>query len=260
MIVALIAIILLVLITFTAHGRGSLTKGESFLSKAVAPIQKTLYSGTQYIRNFFGSIVEIGSLKETNEELEEEINELKKKQVELDTLKSENERLKKLLNFHQENPQYDYIVANIVSIDPEVWFDVFVIDKGSTDGIKKNMPVCVKEGLVGKVVEVGRNTAKVFAISDTGSVVNGVVSRTGNYIRIQGNSNSTLEGYVDPDVQLIPGDMIVTSSLGKVFPENLMIGEVESIEKQSGMLEKKVNIVPAADFQKIKEVLILKQK
>lgn len=260
MIVALIAIILLVLITFTAHGRESLTKGESFLSKAVAPIQRTLYSGTQYIKNFFGSIIEIGGLRDTNEKLEEEINELKKKQVELDTLKSENERLKKLLNFQQENPQYDYIAADIVSIDPEVWFDVFVIDKGLADGVQKNMPICVKEGLVGKVIEVGRNTAKVLAISDTGSVVNGVVSRTGNYVRIQGNSDSTLEGYVDPKAKLVPGDMIVTSGLEKIFPENLMIGEVESIEKQSGMLEKKVNIVPAVDFQKIKEVLILKKK
>ncbi|WP_213818479.1 rod shape-determining protein MreC [Garciella nitratireducens] len=260
MIVLIITIILLILIAFTAQGRERLSKGESFVSRAVVPVQKTLYSITYHIKNFFGSITEVSSLRDTNEKLQKEIIELKKNQVELETLKSENERLKKLLNFQKKNSQYNYITAEIVSIDPEVWFDVFIIDKGFSDGIQKNMPICVEEGLVGKVIEVGENTSKILAISDTGNMVNGEIARTGDYIRIQGNGNSTLEGYVDPDVQLIPGDMIITSGLGNVFPENLIIGEVKSIEKQPGMLEKKVNIVPAVDLKQLKEVLILKKK
>lgn len=260
MIVAMVTIILLVLIVSTAQGRSYVTKAEGLISRAIAPVQKTLYTGTQYIKNFFGSISEIGTLKETNQELEEEIADLKKQQVKLNNLDNENERLKDLLDFQKENPQYEYIAADIVSIDPEVWFNVFVIDKGAEDGVEKNMAICVQEGLVGKVIEVADSTSKVLAISDPSSMVNGVISRTGDHIRMQGNTYSSVDGYVAPDAQLIPGDIIVTSGLGGVFPEDIILGEVESVEKKEGMLEKEVNIVPAVDFQQLKEVLILKKK
>ena len=138
----------------------------------MVPVQKTIFTGSQYVKNFFSSIIEIGTLKETNKVLKEEIKILKQQQVEFEAIKNENERLIKLLNYQKSNPQYDYSIAKIVSIDPEVWFNVFIIDKGSQDGITKNSAVCVSEGLVGKVVEVASGTSKVLAITDTGSMIN----------------------------------------------------------------------------------------
>jgi rod shape-determining protein MreC len=260
MIVTFVAIILIILISFTSQGRETVSSVEGLISKAMVPVQKTIFTGSQYVKNFFGSIIEIGTLKETNKELEEEVKVLKQQQVDLETIKNENERLTSLLNYQKNNPQYDYIVADIVSIDPEVWFNVFVIDKGSKDGIQKNMAVSISEGLVGKVVEVASGTSKVLAISDIGSMVNGVSSRTGDYIRIQGSIDKTLEGFIDPDAKLIPGDIIVTSGLGGIYPDNIIIGEVESVIKEEGMLEKTVIISPAVDFKQLNEVFILKKK
>ena len=260
MIVTFVTIILIILISFTSKGRESVSYVEGFISRAMVPVQKTIYTGSQYVKNFFGSIIEIGTLKQSNKELEEEIKLLRQQQVELEVIRNENKRLVDLLNYQKNNPQYDYIVADIVSIDPEVWFDIFVINKGSRDGIEKNMAVSVSEGLVGKVMEVASDTSKVLAISDTGSMINGMSSRTGDYIRIQGNIENTLEGLVAPDVKLIPGDLIVTSGLGGIYPDNIIIGEVESVVKKEGMLEKTVIITSAVDFQQLNEVLVLKKK
>jgi len=260
MIVALITIILISLISFTSQGREKVSSIEGLISKAMVPVQKTIFTGSQYVKNFFSSIIEIGTLKETNKVLKEEIKILKQQQVEFEAIKNENERLIKLLNYQKSNPQYDYSIAKIVSIDPEVWFNVFIIDKGSQDGITKNSAVCVSEGLVGKVVEVASGTSKVLAITDTGSMINGVSSRTGDYIRIQGSTGSTLEGFVVPEAKLIPGDIIVTSGLGGIYPENIIIGEVEEVKKKVGMLEKTVVINPAVDFHQLKEVIVFKKK
>ena len=104
MIVALVTIILIISISFTSKGRDTVTYVEGLLSSAMAPIQKTLYRSTQYVKNFFGGIIEIGTLREKNQILEEEIKKLKEQQVELDILMDENERLSKLLNF-QKNRQ-----------------------------------------------------------------------------------------------------------------------------------------------------------
>src|SRR5699024_230145 len=134
---AIVTIILLVLIISTFQGRNHITNAESLIHRTIAPVQKTLYTGSQYIKNFLGSISEIGSIKETNQKLEDEITDLKKQQVKFDNLENDNVRLKSLLDFQRENPQYDYLTANIVSIDPEVWFNVFIIDKGAQDGVER---------------------------------------------------------------------------------------------------------------------------
>lgn len=260
MIVTFVAIILIILISFTSQGRKAVSSVEGLISRAMVPVQKTLFTGSQYAKNFFSSLMEIGTLKENNRELEEEVKVLKQQQVDLETIKNENERLTELLNYQKNNPQYDYIVADIVAIDPEVWFNIFVIDKGSNHGIEKNMAVVISDGLVGKVVEVASGTSKILAISDTSSMINGVSSRTGDYIRIQGNIENTLEGFIAPDAKLIPGDLIVTSGLGGIYPDNIIIGEVESVIKEEGMLEKTVIINPAVDFRQLNEVFILKKK
>lgn len=260
MIVALATIILLIFIGFTSGGRNQVTYVEGLISKSIAPVQKVLYSGSRYVHNFFTSIFEIGTLKETNKELQKEISELKQKQASLEDIQNENTRLSKLLDYQKANPQYDYIVADIVAVDPEVWFNVFTIDKGSDDGLKRNMPVVVSEGLVGKIVEVSKDTAKVLSISDASSMVNGIASRTGDYIRIKGNVDTVLEGNITPDVKLMPGDLIVTSGMGGIFPEGIMIGEVESVTKEKGLLEKSVMMKPAVEFKKLNEVLVLKKK
>ncbi len=260
MIVALVTIILIISISYTSKGRDTVTFVEGFISRSMAPIQRTLYRGTQHVKNFFGGIMEIGSLKERNQHLEEEIKKLKEQQVELEILRNENERLSKLLNFQKNNRQFDTIIADIVSIDPEAWFNVFVINKGSKDGIEKDMPVAVSEGLVGKIIEVASNTSKVLAISDTSSMVNGLCTRTGDYMRVQGTVSNSLDGFVNPDASLIPGDLVVTSGLGGIYPQNIIIGEVERVEKKEGMLEKRVIIQPAVDFQQLNEVLVLKKK
>ena len=111
------------------------------------------------------------------------------------------------------------------------------------------------EGLVGKVVEVASGTSKVLAIIDR-KRINGM-SRTGDYIRIQG-TGSTLEGFVVPEVKLIW--IYCNIRVSGIYPENIIIGEVEEVKKKVGMLEKTVVINPAVDFHQLKEVIVFKKK
>lgn len=266
MIVALIAIILIVIIGITNSERLKITAIERFIGNVFSPVQKVVFSIGKNISDFFVSIKDLFSLKEENEELKLKILKLEEENRMYEDLIGKSEYLineKKLL----DNTNYNLISAQVVGKEPGNWFHRFTIDKGMKDGIEKGDTVIqaveingeiVQEGVVGRVVEVGDNWAKVVSIIDENNNISFKVIRTQDGGILSGSIDGVLSGYMfDSKADIMKGDKLFSSGLGGIYVEDLYIGEIINVIKESEDLAKRIEVEPAVDFKKIYKVYII---
>ncbi|WP_026893750.1 rod shape-determining protein MreC [Clostridiisalibacter paucivorans] len=266
MIVTGVAIILLVIIGISSHNRGKTFFIENKFVNIITPIQKVVYNFGESISNNIESLRNLGNLKEENERLKKEIVSLKENNRILDNVVSkydflENEAVLK------KNSNYTFVDAQVTAKDSGNWFNNFVIDKGANDGIKKDDVVVqgvkidgniVKEGLVGRVIEVGDNWSKVLSIIDIRSNISFKVIRTQDNGVVSGEMDNQMEGFLfDEKADIVKGDKLVTSGLGEVFIPDMYIGVVSKIEKKNDELIKNIIVEPAIDFKKINDVFVI---
>lgn len=266
MIVTGVAIILLVIIGISSHNRGKTFFIENKFVNIITPIQKVVYNFGESISNNIESLRNLGNLKEENERLKKEIVSLKENNRILDNVVSkydflENEAVLK------KNSNYTFVDAQVTAKDSGNWFNNFVIDKGANDGIKKDDVVVqgvkidgniVKEGLIGRVIEVGDNWSKVLSIIDIRSNISFKVIRTQDNGVVSGEMDNQMEGFLfDEKADIVKGDKLVTSGLGEVFIPDMYIGVVSKIEKKNDELIKNIIVEPAIDFKKINDVFVI---
>lgn len=231
----------------------------SSVNMLAAPIQRIIYNSSLYIYTFYNDILDIGSLRAENELYQEEILTLTEQLKDYELTKTENENLREMLNFQLSSPEYEHISADIVSIDPDTGFSLFTINKGSQDGIEEGMTVVFGDGLVGKIDEVSSTTSKVVSITDQIAIFNGQDTSTGDYIRITGGEDNILIGQVAHDAAVNVGDIVVTSGIAEVYPQGIIVGTIESIEEESGLMEKSLTISSNVDFNSLSMVMVLKE-
>ena len=190
-----------------------------------------------------------------NSIIEKNINEALKKEV---------EELKNTLELNKTLTDYKPINATVLSRNKSYWFNTMTIDKGKKAGIKKNMAVVTKNGLIGKVSRVSRNSSEVKLItSDDINFKVSVAIRTGDR-----DSYAILNGY-DPKTNLIKvtgvdkttpvndGDVVTTSGLGEMFPTGIYIGKVEKQESDKYDLTKTLYVKTTQDFSNVHYVTVL---
>lgn len=253
-----IAVALIAAMAYSYGGGRDVTKPESFAGSIFAPVQKTLYKTGNYISNFIRSIKEIGTLRETNNKLQNEVEKLKKDNIKLQELINENQRLKQALEFKDKNSEIVTKSATIIGKNPGNWFNTFNIDIGTNEGIKPGMAVLDEKGnMIGEVTNVGSNWSKVLSIVDRDSSVSAIDIRTRDNGIVRGDSNGGLIMiYLPLDAELIEGDIITTSDMSK-FPKGLIIGKVLKVTKEPGSLLKQAVIKPSADFERLEYVLVV---
>lgn len=239
---ALIVIILLVISLSIDNDNGFILKDVSmFIEKIVMlPITKDNKVNTK------SYIIE----KNNNEELKKEIVELKK-----------------ALELNKTLTEYDPVNATILSRNKSYWFNTLTIDKGKNSGIKKNMAVITKDGLIGKISKVSHNSSEVKLItSDDVNFKVSVAIKTPS-----GDSYAVLNGYdkeknlikvtgIDKTTSINKGDIVLTSGLGEMFPAGIYIGTVEEIESDKYNLSKIVYIKTSQNFNDVHYVTVLKVK
>lgn len=263
-IIIILSIVFIVFVGLTASKKDRVNIFEGVVGNVLSPVQKYLYIGGQRISNLFGFIGDISTIKNENESLKEKNLDLQNQLVDYETIKQENDRLRQMLNFQEENKEYKYtyVGANVIGNGSGNWYDMFIIDKGSNQGIKKSYPVVTGDGLVGQVVNVGANWSEVLSIVDEKSRVSGTVSRTGAQGMVQGTSDYSGEKncrmlYLPADSEVKQGDNVVTSQLSKFFPKNIKIGIVLNVESDSTDFTKTVTVKPSVDFTKLQEVFVI---
>jgi rod shape-determining protein MreC len=163
-----------------------------------------------------------------------------------------------LLDLARSQPEYQYLGARVIGLDPSPFLHYVIIDKGSDHGLRRGMPVVTSEGLVGRVAAVLSGAARVQLITDPASSVN---------VRLQPSEvDATLRGsltgdlgleLIPQDVEVLPGNLILTSGLGGNYPPNILIGQVSSVRQRATDLFQSASVQPAVDFARTSIVLVI---
>ncbi len=185
--------------------------------------------------------------------LQEEVNSLTEAQL-------ENVRLRKLLGMKEDMEQkWQMIPANIIARDTENWFRSVTIDRGTVDGLKKDLVVINQDGLVGRVISVTRNTAEVLLILDREGAVGCLVQLTRTPGIVEGLGTSGLLRMIDfpYDAEVKENQVVLTSGLGGVYPSGLRIGFITQVKLEPNGLMKQAIVKSFVDFNRLEEVLVL---
>ncbi len=193
----------------------------------------------------------------TLSELQDQIDELQARNVELEEAEQTAVRLQELLDL-QDTYSLQSTAANVISSSTDSWTSTITIDKGSTSGLEVGMPVTSATGVIGQIIEVSATTSTVRLLTDESSSVSAMIQST----RSQGMLVGSATGEVtltlistSEDVEV--GDTVVTSGLGGVFPKGLAIGTVTSVESSSGSLYLDITVELFASSGSYEEVLVI---
>lgn len=203
----------------------------------------------------WGFIIEIGTLRTENQRLTAEVARLREENARLRPDAQENTRLRSLLGFKQQQP-YRSLAARIVGRDPSQWFSTVLVDRGASDGVQRDDPVITSDGVVGHVVERGGSWARVLLVADPRSAVSVVLDRSREVGVVLGQGATLLKvTYLSRDADVRPGDLVVTSGLGPIYPRGLPLGTVVSVVRSTMFQEAVVR--PTADLGHLEDVLIV---
>lgn len=231
----------------------------------VVPFQDGLSKIGSWLNDRKEELVEIRDLLAENEKLKQQIDDLTIEITGLQQDKYELNNLRELYQLDSQYDEYDKIGARIIARDAGNWYASFVIDKGYEDGISENMNVMAGSGLVGIVVDVGPNWAKVTSIISDNINVSGKVLSTSDDLIVSGNLELMKEGVIsfiqliDEENKVVEGDKIVTSSISDKYLPGILIGYISSISEDSNNLTKSGWLTPAVDFEHLEEVLVITQ-
>ena len=255
-----ITIIILILIVIFSNGEKNASLFENIASNLVMPIQ----NGLTYLKNKISGndtfFADIDNLQSENEELQKRNSELEQSLRELESIKAENETLKEYLNLTEKYGEYETIPGYVINKDISNYSKTIVINIGSDDGVKENMTVIADEGLVGHVISVTNDTAKVQTIVDTASSVSAVMSSNDESIVCKGtmDDDSSLRAmYIPTDSNIAQGESIETSGLGGIYPKGIHVGTVEKVTNTQNLTDRYAIVDTAVDFDKIDTVLVI---
>lgn len=259
----LLVVTLLALTVITLDQRGStsgvLGKARDIAHDALAPVQSAVDTVISPVTDFFGGVVHYGDLEAENELLRQQLAE---QQGKADRVANVERSYKELLD--QENLPFvgniPSVSARVVANSPSNFELTFQIDKGTSSGIAKGMPVVAGQGLVGRIANASRRRATVLLLTDSDSHV-GVKLATSGDVGVadgKGRGASLSVSFIDPTTKIAKGESVVTSGLQRgVFPPDIPVGRVSEARTDPGALEQRVQVTPAVDFKRVTFVQVL---
>lgn len=213
------------------------------LSSVVQPITKA----ADVVRNISG----LGELQAENIRLQQENLRLKEWYQTALLLESENKSLRDLLNVKIE-PHHKTITARVLADPGNAFAKSILVSAGRKDGVEKGQAVMSGEGVIGRIVGVGQNSARILLMTDINSRIPVLVENTRQHAVLAGHNRNTGHLlHLPPDSTIKDGARIITSGHGGMFPQGLAIGRVQ---KQDGGI---VIVQPFADFGRMTHVRIL---
>ena len=211
--------------------------------------------------NYLSSISTLRTAQSENDVLKQRVQELEVEIQNSESLTTENERLRGLLQL-KETVGYKILSAQIIGRDTSAWFDSSIINRGSLDGVKLNMPVVTNGGLVGRVTAVSPLTAQIALITKDkeglGAVVGTLETSKANGVVSGNGKKEILEmRYVQGSVEVKVGESVYTNGQDGIFPANLRLGEVIEVRSGSATVAQQIYIQPSAKLSAMQEVAVL---
>ena len=263
--IAVMTILCIGLIALSLSSRFSFAPVRSALGYVIVPFQNGINVVGDWLTEQKNGFQSMKELAQENEDLKAQVDELEAKNSTLVQDQEEVDRLRTLYNLDQDYSEYDKVAAQVIGKDAGNWYNTFIINRGSEDGIAVDMNVIAGAGLAGIVTEVGPHWATVRSIIDDTSNVSATVTSISQNCIVTGDLEMMDEGKIrfiqltDREDQVQEGDKVVTSSVSSKFLRGILIGYISDVETDSNSLTKQGTIIPAVDFDNIQEVLVITQ-
>ena len=248
------------MIFFADRGKFSTPVANKTLLTLIVPFQRAAAWASAGINGVVNECNELLHIHEQNKQLRSEVEQLRVQNVQANEYVEENIRLRNLLGYKNKASHFDLLPARVIGREVATWSSIIVIDRGSYDGIKNEMPVITDYGLVGCISEAGPYSSKVELITDPRVAVGTLVQRS----RLAGIIEGNLNDAEHPRMINLPltadvtsGDVIITSGLRSIYPKGLIVGNVKEVKNDEGGLLKHAIINTAVDFQKLEDVLVI---
>ena len=222
----------------------------------VTPITRTIVHTQDWCSNTWHNYIWLRGVRKENEDLKDEIAQMKMQQIRLVEDASQAQRLQYLLGF-KEKYISKTVPAQVISTTGSEFSRAIYIDKGSKDGISADMPVVTPEGIVGKVLRVLPTTSLVLLINDPTSGAGVILEKSRLQGILKGSANgATMLNNVMSDEKVQPGDRIITSGGDRIFPKGLPVGVVATVAPGQDLFYN-IRVRPAANLNQLEEVLVI---
>jgi len=224
-------------------------------------VQSPVTYASDAVSGFYDSLAGMRSAQSENDRLKQRIAELEVQVQDTKELESELQRLRDLMGL-RDSSDYKVLPAQIIGRDASVWFKTAIIDRGSIDGVKLNMPVVISGGLVGRVTAVSPLTAQIDLITHDKSGLGAIIGQIGEssalgVVRGSGETDILEMRYVPGYIEVKQGDVVYTTGQDGIYPPGLKLGEVVEVRSGSATVPHQIRIRPSARLSGMQEVAVL---
>ena len=250
------------LLALAVQGRARLPWLDRVIVAIAAPVNEKLVAvsnNADSVRNFFAALT---TMQEENKKLKTEVETLRYANIQMAEIWAENQRLSNLLQYKNDAKNLKLQTAKVIGKNIGDIKDTVLINLGSNAGLRENMAVVNASGLVGIIDETYPDAARVLLITSPRCKAGGIVLRANS--RVVGVVNGLAGGdavlqmsNMARDADIVEGDIVVTSGFGGNHPGGLVIGTVSEVSLNVGGLLKQAKIVPAVDFGRLEEVMVV---
>ena len=259
-ILTIFCIVVLVTLSFVIIGK-RMSPQTDIASTITTPFKNFFTGASRVVEDFFTDYNSGNKLSLENAELKSEIETLRKQIADYQEIVEQNEFYKDFLDIKENNPDFSFADATVISRDSDDVYKSFTINKGSSSDISKYDPVITNAGIVGYVTDVGLTSCKVTTILNPDITLGALDNRTSDSGIVTGSLSLAQNGYcrfanLSRSCSVAVGDYVVTSGEG-IFPEGLLVGSVNNIGIDENNNSIYAEIKPFADIEEIRSVMVI---
>lgn len=224
-----------------------LTPAQTWFSERFSPESNPVPVGTS-----------LESLRIHTSELESEVARLENEIVRLREAEAERNMLAQLLQFARAHREHSYLAAEVVGRDPSPFLRFLILNKGTVDGVSRDLPVVASKGLVGIITEATPRASKVLLITSPRMAVNVRLLQSRADGVLVGQESAALRlKFLSADAQVKAGNVVITSGMGGTFPSEIPVGTVASVRRRLYEVFQEAEVAPEVDFDHLEIVLIM---
>ncbi len=248
---------------------GAVKNFRTFLLYWASPIQELSTGSVELASEIGGNLIRMVNARQENIQLKKRILDASILETQFKETLEENKRLREMLRLKGTLP-FSSMSARVIARDPQNWTQAVWINRGAKDLVAPDSPVLAIDpdgeggaqavrGLVGRVLECGHHSSKVLLISDPLSSIAVSIVRTGEQGLAQGQGAYLSLEYLELSSQARPGDEVVSSGLGGIFPGGIPVGILTKVEATPSGFRRGI-LKPAVSLNRVREILILKME
>jgi rod shape-determining protein MreC len=224
----------------------------------ISPVQRAVSWTIYGVEHGWGGYVGLRRAEQDNQALQAELGRLKIRNAELESRALEADRLAALLNFRNTHSETPMLAARVIGASPDSGSLIVNIDRGSRDGIRRDMGVITPDGVVGKILAVYPDISQVLLLGDKDSGVGAMLADTRTQGPVKGAGEPLLSlDYISNDEKVAPGEAVLTSGQDRIFPKDLPVGTVVDFNPDRKTSFMRIRVKPAAHLDRLEDVLVL---